>query len=312
MKYFLFFLCRVTIPVLSLKSLNCGKNLAFNISMRRWQDEFIFIFSYLIFLNIFLTSLCWFCQEWCVRSSHGISVLPAQDAGQSTQGWVWEGGAIPVTLTLLCPPLCGFISSGLGSPEDVWMMKRDCSLFLCPSLPPLSSALLPLWDAQNWDFWWVVDVQGMIIIISSAGNLHLLVLVRINKNLLNDLVTWCRSIVYLIKMWPIQLHTTCLVLFVAWLPAKAFLNRPCVSYCGGRHLSIDSVLSCRVSRFGRFWFCYYSFLTLIFPFSHHLPLLLGVNFVGILSWLIKTPVQVSVRNKQLEIWLLSQSFSSSP
>lgn len=59
-------------------------------------------------------------------------------------------------------------------------------------------------------------------------------------------VTWWGSIVYLIKKWPVQPHTTCLVLFVAWLPAKAFLNRPCVSYCGGRHLSIDSVCPCRV------------------------------------------------------------------
>lgn len=52
-------------------------------------------------------------------------------------------------------------------------------------------------------------------------------------------VTVFGSIVYLIKKWPIQPHTTCLVLFVAWLLAKASLNRPCVSYCGGRHLSTD-------------------------------------------------------------------------
>lgn len=94
-------------------------------------------------------------------------------------------------------------------------------------------------------------------------------------------VTWFGSIVYLIKTWPIQPHITRLFLFVAWLPAKASLNRPCVSYCGGRHLSIDSVSSCRVFfRFG----CFPSFF--FFPLSPPPPAVTsrrtGVNFIGIL------------------------------
>lgn len=189
------------------------------------------------------------------------------------------------------------------------MIKRDCSLFLCPSLPSLSSPA-PL---RHTDL-------GFLMGGGCAGNDNHNAKGRLSAHISQDhqrppkwfRVTWCGSIVYLIKKWPIQPHTIYLVLFVAWLPAKAFLNRPCVSHCGDRHLSIDSVSSWGFFRFGWFWFSYFSFLVLIFPFSNHLSLLLGVNFVEILPWLIKTPVQASIRNIKLEIWLLVRAFPYFP
>lgn len=112
-------------------------------------------------------------------------------------------------------------------------------------------------------------------------------------------VTWVGSIVYLIKKWPIQPRSTCLVLFVAWLPAKASLNRPCVSYCGSRHLSIDFVSSCRLFfRFGWFWFLLFLFYS-FFPFSSPPPPAItsrrtGVNSIGMfMSWL-KNPKSKSL------------------
>lgn len=125
-------------------------------------------------------------------------------------------------------------------------------------------------------------------------------------------VTRFGSIVYLIKKWPIQPQTTCLFLFVAWLPAKASLNRPCVSYCGSRHLSIGSVSPCRVFfRFGWFRFCF----CFCFSLSPD-PLLLLLEepvwiSLGFYVLIKKTQVQVSVRNMWSEIWLLRQSFALS-
>lgn len=64
--------------------------------------------------------------------------------------------------------------------------KRLFLLFVSiPIFSPTSSSAYPRYTEVG--FLMGLAVQGMIIISPSAGYLHLLVLVRINKDLLNDL-----------------------------------------------------------------------------------------------------------------------------
>lgn len=191
-------------------------------------------------LHIFITSFCCLCQGLCQEQpwyfNSCMECWAEHTVMDVEQGWHPHDTDTGVSL------LCGL---HLSSPEDVWMMKRDCSLFLCPSLPALLCSPAPLRHTE----------MGFLMGGRCAGNDNHNAKYRLSAHVSSGQdqqrppkwfrVTWCGSIVYLIKKWPILPHTTCLVLFVAWLPAKAFLNRPCVSYCGGRHLSMDSVSSCR-------------------------------------------------------------------
>lgn len=157
------------------------------------------------------------------------------------------------------------------------------------SLQFVSLPIFPLiFSPASWD-----TQKGFLVGGSRAGNDNYKTKCRLSAHISSGQdqqrtpkwfrVTWFGSIVYLIKKWPIQPHTCLFIfffsfifLFVAWLPAKASLNRPCVSYCGSRHLSIDSVSSCSV------------FFSFLFSFSFFFSSGVasrrsGVNFIGFLS-----------------------------